>query len=146
VEVVLADMKDLEEVSKLFDRYRIFYNQLSDFAAARSFLQERLQKGDSKIFIARTDDRIVGFTQLYPSFSSVSMKTVWLLNDLFVEESYRNQRVAKSLIGAAENFARETNAVRIVLSTQISNIAAGSLYRSLGYIKDKDFDHYTLKL
>jgi GNAT superfamily N-acetyltransferase len=146
MEVVLADVKELEEVSKLFDRYRIFYHQSSDLDAARSFLQDRFQHGESKIFIARADNRIVGFTQLYPSFSSVSMKKVWILNDLFVEESSRNQNVARSLIGAAEYFARETKAVRIVLSTQVSNIAAGSLYRSLGYIKDEDFDHYALKL
>jgi GNAT superfamily N-acetyltransferase len=146
MEVVLADVKELEEVSKLFDRYRIFYHQSSDLDAARSFLQDRFQHGESKIFIARADNRIVGFTQLYPSFSSVSMKKVWILNDLFVEESSRNQNVSRSLIGAAEYFARETKAVRIVLSTQVSNIAAGSLYRSLGYIKDEDFDHYALKL
>jgi GNAT superfamily N-acetyltransferase len=146
MEVVLADVKELEEVSKLFDRYRVFYHQSSDLDAARSFLRERLEKSDSKIFIARADNRIVGFTQLYPSFSSVSMKKVWILNDLFVEESSRNQNVSRSLIGAAEYFARETKAVRIVLSTQVSNIAAGSLYRSLGYIKDEDFDHYALKL
>jgi ribosomal protein S18 acetylase RimI-like enzyme len=146
MEVSLADVNDLEEVSQLFDRYRIFYYQSSDIEAARSFLRERFQKGDSKLFIARVDNRIVGFTQLYPSFSSVSMKTVWILNDLFVEEAYRNQSVAKSLISAAENFARSTKAVRIVLSTQVSNIAARSLYRSLGYVKDEDFYHYALQL
>lgn len=146
MEVTLAQIEDLEEVSKLFDRYRVFYDRSSDIDAALSFLQKRLQQGDSKIFVARTDKRIVGFTQLYPSFSSVSMKTVWILNDLFVEESSRNKGVAKSLIGAAEDFGRETNAVRIILSTQVANIAAQSLYESLGYSKNEDFYHYALQL
>ena len=114
MEVTLAQIEDLEEVSKLFDRYRVFYDRSSDIDAARSFLQKRLQHGDSKRFVDRTDRRIVGFTQLYPSFSSVSMKTVWILNDLFVEESSRNKGVAKSLIVAAEDFGRETSAVRII--------------------------------
>jgi len=69
----------------------------------------------------------------------------WILNDLFVDEAFRKKRVAKSLMDAAENFARETESVRIVLSTQISNMAAQSLYESLGYIKDKDFCHYALQ-
>jgi ribosomal protein S18 acetylase RimI-like enzyme len=146
MEVALAQIEDLEEVSKLFDQYRVFYNQSSDIDAARLFLQNRLQHGDSKIFVARTDQRIVGFTQLYPSFSSVSMKTVWILNDLFVEKSSRNKGVAKSLIGTAENFGRATNAVRIILSTQVANITAQSLYESLGYSKNEDFYHYALQL
>jgi ribosomal protein S18 acetylase RimI-like enzyme len=146
MEVLLAHVEHLQEVSKLFDQYRVFYKQSSDIEAARAFLQERFQKHDSIIFVAHDNGLIIGFTQLYPSFSSVSMKRVWILNDLFVEEAFRKKGVAKSLIGAAANFARETGSVRIVLSTQISNIAAQSLYESLRYIKDKDFCHYALQL
>jgi GNAT superfamily N-acetyltransferase len=146
MEVVIANLEHLQEVSKLFDQYRVFYKQSSDITAAKAFLQERFQKKDSTVLIARDHDLIVGFTQLYPSFSSVSMKRVWILNDLFVEEAYRKKGVAKSLIKAAEKFARETGAVRIILATQITNIAAQSLYESLGYIKDRDFYHYAVKL
>jgi ribosomal protein S18 acetylase RimI-like enzyme len=146
MEVFQANFEHLEEVSKLFDQYRVFYKSSSDLEAARKFLQERFQKDDSMIFVVRSEGHLVGFTQLYPSFSSVSMKRVWILNDLFVEESYRNQGVAKSLISAAENFAQETGAVRIILSTQVSNITAQSLYESLGYIKNQDFYQYALQL
>jgi GNAT superfamily N-acetyltransferase len=146
MEVVIANFKHLEEVSKLFDQYRVFYQQPSDIESAKAFLQERFHKNDSTVLIARDHDLIVGFTQLYPSFSSVSMKPIWILNDLFVEEAYRKKGVAKLLISAAENFARETGAVRIILATQITNIAAQSLYESLGYIKDQDFYHYAVKL
>jgi ribosomal protein S18 acetylase RimI-like enzyme len=74
------------------------------------------------------------------------MKPVWILNDLFVKEAHRKKGVAKLLISAAENFARETKAVRIILATQTSNTAAQSLYESLGYVKDQDFYHYALNL
>ncbi len=146
MEITLASVEHLGEVSRLFDQYRVFYNQFSDINAATKFLQERFQNRDSTVFIASDCDRVVGFIQLYPSFSSVSMKRVWILNDLFVDESYRKQGIAKLLMSAAEQFARETGAVRLALSTQISNVVAKSLYESLGYIKDKDFDHYALKL
>ncbi|AFY99611.1 GNAT family N-acetyltransferase [Calothrix sp. PCC 6303] len=146
MEVVLANFEHLEEVSKLFDQYRVFYKQSSDLEAAKAFLQERFQKNDSTVLVAFDNDLIVGFTQLYPSCSSVSMKPVWILNDLFVEEAHRKKGVAKSLIRAAENFARKTGAIRIILATQTSNTAAQSLYESLGYIKDRDFYHYAVKL
>ena len=146
MEVVLARIEELEEVSRLFDLYRVFYNQSSDLEAARSFIQQRFHQKNSKIFIARVQERTVGFTQLYPSFSSVSMKPIWILNDLFVEEAARNQGIAKLLMGTAENFAREIGAIRIILSTQVANFAAQSLYHSLGYIKNEEFYQYSLRL
>jgi GNAT superfamily N-acetyltransferase len=133
MEVIQARFEHLEEVSKLFDQYRVFYNQPSDLEAARAFMQERFQKEDSTVFVARDDEQMVGYIQLFPSFSSVSMKRVWILNDLLVQEAHRKKGVAKLLMSAAENFARETGAVRIILSTQVSNVAAQSLYESLGY-------------
>jgi ribosomal protein S18 acetylase RimI-like enzyme len=146
MEVFQARFEHLDEVSKLFDQYLVFYKSSSDLEAARLFLQERFQQGDSLIFVVSNDGRIVGFTQLYPSFSSVSMKRIWILNDLFVDETYRGNGVAKLLMSAAENFARETGAVRIVLATQISNVAAQALYELRGYTKDEEFYHYALRL
>lgn len=64
MEVFQARFEHLEEVSKLFDQYRIFYKSSSDLEAARKFIQERFQKGDSIIFVVSDDGRIVGFTQL----------------------------------------------------------------------------------
>jgi GNAT superfamily N-acetyltransferase len=146
MEVRLAHIDDLEEVTRLFDRYRMFYAQVSDLDAARQFIQMRFQQGDSTIFIALDELRGVGFTQLYPSFSSVSMKRLWILNDLFVEETARRQGIGAQLMQAAESFARQTGAVRIALSTQITNQSAQSLYESRGYVKDEVFYHYSLPL
>lgn len=146
MEVFQARLEHLETVTQLFDQYRVFYKSPSDLETARKFIQERFYKGDSIIFVVSNDGHIVGFTQLYPSFSSVSMKRVWILNDLFVEQTCRKQGAAKLLLSAAENFARQTEAVRISLATQISNVAAQSLYESLGYCKDEEFHHYSLKL
>lgn len=140
MEVFQAHFEHLEEVSKLFDRYRVFYKQPSDLEAARAFMQERFQKSDSTVFVARDGEILVGFTQLYPSFSSVAMKRVWILNDLFVKEEYRKRGAAKLLMSAVENFARETGAVKINLSTAISNVAAQSLYKSFGYDKNEDWE------
>jgi GNAT superfamily N-acetyltransferase len=146
MEVILARAEHLAEVAVLFDQYRVFYNQAANLDEARHFIQERIQAKDSKIFIARKNGSGVGFTQLYPSFSSVSMKRVWILNDLFVQKSHRHQGVAKLLMATAEDYARETGAVRIILATQISNIAAQALYKSQRYRKDQDFHHYALQL
>ncbi len=146
MEIVLAGLEHLEEVSRLFDQFRIFYQQPSNLEAARRFLQERFQNNDSTIFLAgNKGGHMVGFTQLYPSFSSVSMKRTWILNDLFVESAWRNKGIANLLMSAAEEYAQKTGAIRIVLATQISNLSAQSLYQSRGYTKDEEFYHYGLR-
>jgi ribosomal protein S18 acetylase RimI-like enzyme len=146
MKVALAQIENLEEIAKLFDRYRVFYQQLSDLEAARLFIRDRLHQQDSIILIATVEDRIGGFTQLYPSFSSVAMKPILILNDLFVAQPYRQQGIAKSLMAAAATFGREAGAIRIELSTQSSNTIAQSLYQSLGYIKNEEFYQYALAL
>ena len=146
MKVFLANIEHLEALSVLFDQYRVFYQQSSDLNGARLFLKNRFEYCDSIIFAARDGDQIAGFTQLYPSFSSVSMKRVWILNDLFVTFLYRNQGIARSLMAIAKQYAEETGAIRISLSTQQSNHVAQALYESLGYEKDEVFHHYSLRL
>lgn len=146
MQTYLARIEQINDLSVLFDLYRVFYNQKSDIEAAKTFLNERFKNGDSKIFVAQDNGTTLGFTQLYPSFSSVSMKQIWILNDLFVVESYRRRGVAKLLMDAAEKYALDSGAVRIVLATQISNTSAQKLYESRRYAKDEDFYHYALRL
>ena len=74
------------------------------------------------------------------------MKRIWILNDLFVERSYRQRGVGRLLMTAAEHHAKETSAIRLILATQIANTVAQSLYESLGYHKDAAFYHYALQL
>lgn len=146
MQVFQARPEHIEEVARLFDQYRVFYEQSSNIEAARSFIQERFRDDSSTIFVVQQDNHSIGFTQLYSSFSSVSMKPIWILNDLFVEKDFRQQGVANLLMDTAEEFARKTGAVRLVLATQMSNLAAQSLYESRGYSKDEEFYHYSLSL
>jgi hypothetical protein len=76
MEINHADIEDLSLLVQLFDQYRVFYGQPSDLAAAESFLADRLRKNDSQILVARQKTELTGFTQLYPSFSSVSMRPI----------------------------------------------------------------------
>jgi predicted acetyltransferase len=95
MEVMLANAENLDGVAKLFDQYRMFCQQPTDLGAARTFIWERFQGNDSRLFVAIERTQVIGFTQLYPSFYSVSMKSIWILNDLFVAENYRQQGVAR---------------------------------------------------
>ena len=109
---VSAEQVDL--VAPLFDAYRQFYGQPPDLDGARRFLAQRLGQGESVIFAVVQAGRPLGFTQLYPSFSSVSMRPIWVLNDLYVAEGARRRGVGARLLGAARDHALSTGAVRLV--------------------------------
>jgi GNAT superfamily N-acetyltransferase len=146
MEVSVASIKDLEILAELFDCYRLFYKQTSDRSAARTFLEERLKTNDSVIFKASDKGSVVAFTQLYPCFSSVAMRRIWILNDLYVNDTHRRKGVGKLLMDSAEKYARDTGAIKMILATQISNTAAQKLYEARGYLKDEEFHHYSLRL
>ena len=140
-----AKLSDLDGISRLFDAYRVFYKQPSDLALANRFLKDRFNKGESIIFYAKNDvGEYLGFAQLYPSFSSVSAKKIWILNDLFVSENTRGLGVGKKLLNRIKEFAKETNSKGIALETDITNVNAQGLYESLGYIKNNEHYYYFL--
>ncbi len=146
MKINLANSKDILQLAELFDQYRMFYGQASDFDGASAFIKQRIENQDSVIFTAKDNEIMSGFTQLYPSFSSVSMKPIWILNDLFVLESYRRKNVAKQLMEAAKDYACKTKAVRISLATQFSNTPAQKLYEKMRYVREETFYHYDLSI
>ena len=136
--VRIAKKKDLEVLSVLFDKYRIFYKQRSDVDNARSFLKKRMKRKESVIFVAEERDELIGFTQLFPIFSSVSMKRTWLLNDLYVNERSRGIGAATKLLDAAKEFGAETRSKWLLLQTAADNFTAQKVYEKNGWIKETD--------
>ncbi len=146
VQTIRAGLEHLDMLTGLFDAYRQFYGQKPDLAGASRFLEARLRGRDSVVFLAFRDDAPgtgVGFVQLYPSFSSVAMKPIWILNDLFVAPEARRAGVARSLLEAACDLARSTGAARLRLATAKDNHAAKALYSASGW-RMVEFDQYEL--
>jgi GNAT superfamily N-acetyltransferase len=140
-----ATLEDLEDLSTLFNAYRIFYNQPDDLTAAFDFLKERFLLQESVVFIAVNNNKIIGFTQLYPIFSSVSLKKAWLLNDLFIDPSARRLGAAELLLNAARKHGIDTGSKWLLLETTLNNIHAQNLYVKNGWVRTEDI-FYTLAL
>ncbi|MFN5097133.1 MAG: GNAT family N-acetyltransferase [Limnohabitans sp.] len=141
-----AVLADLDAVVGLFDAYRQFYGQASDVFAARNFLKARFEHGQSVVLLAESQGQAVGFTQLYPSFSSVSMARVYVLNDLYVAPSARRMGVGERLLTAASGHALQMGAVRLSLNTDVHNLPAQALYESMGWARDQKYHAYHLAL
>ena len=139
--IIKAHIEHLDLIVSLFDAYRVFYRKPSDKKAAKKFLFERLKNRESIIFLALVDNEAVGFTQLYPSFSSVSMKPIYILNDLFVTAAYRKQGIGVALLDKAKELCREQKYKGLVLQTETKN-PAQYLYERLGWKKDPDLQYF----
>lgn len=146
ISVRQAMLSDIEALVPLFDGYRQFYGRASDLRGAKEFLLARFNHSESTLFIAYEAGVAIGFAQLYPSFSSTSLARTFILNDLFVRESYRKKGVAKLLIAAAIEFAKSLGALRVTLATAVDNQPAQALYHSSGWKRDEQFVvyHYTI--
>ena len=146
IQIRRAHIDDLGLITPLFDLYRQFYEQASDLVSAKSFLQQRIRQNESVIFLAFDGADSVGFTQLYPVFSSVSMARTFLLNDLYVVSSHRRHGVGSLLLAAAVAHAKAEQAVRLSLTTNAANATAQSVYEAQGWAREKAFLTYNFEL
>ena len=147
--IVQATLEHLDQLTPLFVTYREHFGQLPYPDSSRKFLEKRISRKESVIYLALPDDddsKLLGFCQLYPSFSSLSLKRVWILNDIYVAEDARRQLVADNLMRAAKKMAKETNAVRLRVSTSSNNAVAQKTYESMGFREDTEFKNYTLPI
>jgi GNAT superfamily N-acetyltransferase len=149
IRIETAGTKHIRQVVPLFDAYRRFYEQSSDPRGARRFLLRRLRRRESVIFLAFLSGKesiALGFTQLYPCFSSISMRRTWILNDLYVAPEARGKGAGKALMEAARRLALKTGADSITLETGIPNRVARRLYEQLGYERDRAYYRYSLRI
>ena len=145
LEIVRAKEVHIPEVSRLFDLYRQFYKCRPDQDLAVKFISERIKNNESVIFVAATEDGLKGFVQLYPSFCSVDAVKIFILYDLFVEESHRNTGLGALLMNKATEHSKNEGASRIDLLTGFDNKRAQHLYEKLGYKRVlEDFYSYSL--
>jgi ribosomal protein S18 acetylase RimI-like enzyme len=140
IRIARATAADAPRLAPIFDAYRIFYRKPSDIPGAEAFLRERLERNESALYTALArpsnpcdGERVAGFVQLYPSFSSSAMRSSWILNDLYVADAFRRRGVAKLLMAAAADHARATGARSLTLVTEETNTSAQALYESLGW-------------
>ena len=136
-----ANRDDLPGLVLLFESYRNFYGMPADSSAAASFLMERMNNGESVIFVTEENGSLSGFAQLYPLFSSTRLKRLWLLNDLFVKKEERGKGISVRLIDSCKELCRNTGAAGLLLETAKSNLIGNRLYRKTGFTCD-DAHHY----
>lgn len=149
MEVIRATASDTPLLLPLFDRYRQFYEQESNIEVCESYLKARFSRDEAAIFIVVEEQEgsivALGFSLMYISFSTIGLKKFWSLHDLYVEEEYRKQGIAKMLINKCKELAIEDNPIGVVIESRISNQSAQHLFDSVGFVKEGEHYFYFLE-
>ncbi|MCM2680511.1 GNAT family N-acetyltransferase [Echinimonas agarilytica] len=147
MKIVRADLSHIDALGELFDKYRQFYGQHTDLTTAKRFIRDRLWNEESVIFMVWDEsNKPAGFAQLYPTYSSVSMRKVWIVNDVFIDPDFRSSGYAKALLDAVSHYGKQTEALALKLAISADNDPGKSLYESAGFTRITQFDHYTHRL
>ncbi|MFB3162203.1 GNAT family N-acetyltransferase [Neobacillus sp. 179-J 1A1 HS] len=141
-----AAIQDLSKLVPIFDDYREYFGQQKDPAAVNQFLFEKFEHLESVIFIAQLEDEVVGFAQLYPVFSSLTLQRVWLLNDFFIAEEFRGSGVGKQLFARVKEYTLLTRSKGIEVSVEHTNKKAWAFWENQGFKMDEEFRYYFYKL
>jgi ribosomal protein S18 acetylase RimI-like enzyme len=141
-----ASVEDLDQLTPLFDKYLIFYKKKSNFEKHKSFLKERIEKNEAVIFIAFDEktEKAIGFALIYPTFSSILLSKILILNDLYVDSTVRKNGVGEKLILETVVLAKELNANLLRLRTAKNNVIAQGLYHKMGFVRDEFLHSYDL--
>jgi GNAT superfamily N-acetyltransferase len=147
MKIIQASIKELDIAADLFNEYRVFYGKPSDVEASRKFLADRINQNESVIYIAYDENGVgIGFTQLYPLFSSTRLSKLWLLNDLYVNEKFRKKGVAEALLEKAKLLAIETGSCGLTLETANNNLPAQKLYEKNGWQRDEEHTFFSWEI
>ena len=135
-----ATIKDLDQLTALFDQYLLFYKKPSNVEKHKSYLRERIENNEAIIFMAFDDElteKAIGFTLIYPTFSSILLNKILILNDLYVDSTIRNNGTGEKLILKTVELAKELDVKLVRLRTAKNNIIAQGLYHKMGFVRDE---------
>ncbi|WP_026568495.1 GNAT family N-acetyltransferase [Bacillus sp. UNC41MFS5] len=141
-----ATIEDLPKLVPIFDSYREYFKHPKDPLKVESFLYEKFEHLESVIFIAEQQSEVIGFAQLYPIFSSLSLQRVWLLNDFYITEQCRNGGIGKQLFAKVKEFTLLTKSKGIELSVEHTNEKAWHFWENQGFKVDDEFRYYFYKV
>ncbi|MDQ6932498.1 MAG: GNAT family N-acetyltransferase [Candidatus Eremiobacteraeota bacterium] len=144
VRIRLAEPTDLEALHPLFEAYRFHFTHQADPQRGKLFLEQRLARSDSVIFVACPESIVCGFVQLFPLFSSWYARPLLFLSDLFVAPDVRKRGIAKALIENVHDYLIDTGAISVIVEIPFSEPNLVRFYEKAGYRKDHIFQLYRL--
>jgi GNAT superfamily N-acetyltransferase len=117
----------------LFDDYRQHYGANPAPDAVAAWLRDQVVAESERVYLAGDESHATGICSAVVVPAALTLRTVWLVRDLFVSEPQRRQGVARSLLDHVAGEARVAGAHRLALQTDVANEHALDLYAKCGF-------------
>ena len=140
-----AENTDVVQLTELYGCFIAEMNQYestdnSSDADTLSWINKSLNVEDAAIFVAEDEGCIYGFVRLQSKERTLvnnEVRRYAKLNDLYIVPKVRRTGVAHLLISASMNWTKHLMLPEIVLNVYESNMAAHSLYKTVGFVDDE---------
>jgi GNAT superfamily N-acetyltransferase len=137
-----AALTDVEALVPLVEAHRKFREAAPDPVGTQTFLHERISRDETVIFVAFEGASMVGFTQIYRTYSTTLLAPVYLINELWVLPHLRKNGLGTELEAAAIEHARQAGAVRLTMATVTGDAIPQSVYAAAGWLRDHRLQTY----
>lgn len=117
----------------LFDDYRQHYGANPAPDAVAAWLRDQVVAERERIYLAGDEAHAYGICSVAVLPAALTLRTVWLIRDLFVAEEMRRHHLAQDLLDQVAAEARAAGAHRLALQTDIANDHALQLYAKCGF-------------
>lgn len=134
-----ANAEDIQGIALLNQEELNYDYPLID---AEAQLIKILSSPNNQVFVAETDNHIVGYVQASEYIATYFPPAVNIMG-LAVSKKAQGMGVGRALMQQAENWAKDINATCIRLSSGEERTAAHQFYQKIGYKKIKN--HATFK-
>jgi len=144
-----AKPEDARAVGELARKFAAYLRQLGDRADfqfdAKAYLRDGF--GPNPAFsglVAETHEQLVGYLLYHPGYDTDRAVRILHIVDLYVDEPFRRQRIARALMEDVARIGREIGAQELFWSVYELNGVARAFYERLGakYTKDLKFMHW----
>jgi GNAT superfamily N-acetyltransferase len=119
--------------AELLDEYRQHYGANPAPDAVAGWMMDQMVSDRMRIYVCDRQDRAAGICSVAVVPASLTLRTVWLIRDLYVEPDSRQHGVARALLAHVADAARAEGAHRLSLQTEAANARAVALYTKAGF-------------
>ena len=117
----------------LFDDYRQHYGANPAPDAVAAWLRDQVVAERERIYLAGDTGGAYGICSVVVMPAALTLRTVWLIRDLFVAPTERRHGVGRILLDQVAEEARAAGAHRLALQTDTANERAIHLYAQCGF-------------
>ncbi|MDT5034203.1 MAG: hypothetical protein QOC94_4374 [Actinoplanes sp.] len=121
------------QAAELLDDFRQHYGANSAPEAVARWMRELMGHEGMRIYVAGPAGTARGICSVSIMPAALTLRTAWMLRDLYVDPDARRTGVARSLLATIADEARADGAHRLCLQTESGNPHAQGLYRQAGF-------------